>query len=243
MNTIHETNLTLPETEDPASLFRFFDGFFLYGFLLAWAEKEFIEDFFPENRNTVIRDLNWLEKVWKRNLLIDKKDRVLSKYFSIGLYLPAFVERFPDLRVIYLIRDPIQTVPSTLSLVTGVIENRYGFWRLPEIKRQRYINRIYSALLILNRRFLDIYFNDKALAEHVLIIQYDRMMENFEDVMKEILSFLEIDKSMQLDNAIRDMAKQQQKYTSMHKYDCSLFNLSEDQIRKDYAAIYDAFLS
>jgi hypothetical protein len=243
MHTIHKTNLTLPETDDPASLFRFFDGFFLYGFLLAWAENEFIEDFFPENRNTVVRDLNWLEKVWKRNLLFDKRDRVLSKYFSIGLYLPAFVERFPDLRIIYLIRDPVQTVPSTLSLIAGVIDNRYGFWRLPEMKRQRYIDRIYSALLILNQRFLDIYFNDKTLIEHVLVVQYDRMMENFEDVMTEILSFLKIDQSRQLNNAIRNVAKQQRKYTSKHQYDCSHFKLSEDQIRKDYASIYDAFLS
>jgi hypothetical protein len=140
-------------------------------------------------------------------------------------------------------RDPVQTVPSTLSLITGVIENRYGFWRLPEIKRQRYIDRIYTGLLILSQRFHDNYLNDKAYVKHVMIVQYDRMMQNFEDVMTEILCFLEIDKSMQLNNAIKEVAKQQRKYTSTHRYDCSRFKLSEDKIRKDYAPVYDAFLS
>ena len=35
----HETNLTAVETDDPALLFRYFDGLFLYGFFLAWAQK------------------------------------------------------------------------------------------------------------------------------------------------------------------------------------------------------------
>ena len=36
----HRTSLTGIETDDPALFFRFFDGFFAYGFFLAWAKDD-----------------------------------------------------------------------------------------------------------------------------------------------------------------------------------------------------------
>ena len=36
----HETSLTSVETDDVSVFFRYLDGFFLYGFFLAWDEKE-----------------------------------------------------------------------------------------------------------------------------------------------------------------------------------------------------------
>ena len=33
-----------------------------------------------------------------------------------------------------MVRDPMETVPSGLSLVTGVLDGRFGFWALPEEK-------------------------------------------------------------------------------------------------------------
>ena len=35
---IHKTSLDSLETDDPSLLFRFFDGFFLYAFILSWAK-------------------------------------------------------------------------------------------------------------------------------------------------------------------------------------------------------------
>src|SRR5208282_2708227 len=48
----HDTGLTSIETDDASMLFRFFDGFFLYGFILAFAEKEYRSMFQPEVRDT-----------------------------------------------------------------------------------------------------------------------------------------------------------------------------------------------
>ena len=63
----HKTSLTSIETDDVGLFFRYFDGFFLYGFLFAFAEKDFFTFFDPKQRDTSKRDFDWFESVWARN--------------------------------------------------------------------------------------------------------------------------------------------------------------------------------
>ena len=47
----HKTSLSSVETDDASILFRYNDGFFLYGFILAWAEQDLFSWFDPKQRN------------------------------------------------------------------------------------------------------------------------------------------------------------------------------------------------
>ena len=66
--SISSTSLSSVETDDASMLFRFFDGFFLYGFILAWAEQDLFHWFEPEKRDMSKRDFNWFESLWIRIL-------------------------------------------------------------------------------------------------------------------------------------------------------------------------------
>ena len=59
----HKTSLTGMEADDPALLFRYFDGFFLLGFFLSWSKKDYKAMFDPDIRDTSKRDFGWLEKI------------------------------------------------------------------------------------------------------------------------------------------------------------------------------------
>jgi hypothetical protein len=223
---IHETSLTGIETDDPALLFRYFDGFFVYGFFLAWAKEDLKYMFDPANRDTSERDFSYLKNIWIRNLVSEKQERIIPKIFSLSVRIPQFLKKFPDAKILYLIRDPLATVPSGLSLVTGVLDNRFGFWNLSEDKRQRYIDRLYSGLLDLSLSFHRDFISGAIPQENIKIVKYDRMMDDFENLMDEILEFVGESPS-----------------ESGHKYDLNKFGLNEDKIRKDYALIYDTFLA
>ena len=125
----HKTSLTSIETDDVSLFFRYFDGFFLYGFLFAFAEKDFFTFFDPKQRDTSRRDFDWFESVWARNTHNNDKPYI-GKLFSLSTNLPAFQKRFPDSKILYMIRDPLNVIPSGLSLVTGVLDKRFGFWSL-----------------------------------------------------------------------------------------------------------------
>tara|TARA_Y100000588_G_scaffold351843_1_gene403942 strand:- start:52 stop:582 length:531 start_codon:yes stop_codon:yes gene_type:complete len=167
---------------------------------------------------------------------------MIGKLFSISVNIPAFLEKFPDAKLLYMIRDPLNVIPSGLSLVTGVLDGVFGFWSLPEEKRNHYIQRLYRALVELQIRFYDDWINGRINKNNVAIIQYDRMMNDFDGLMEEILPFINHEPCEKLLDDIKLTAEKQSAYKSNHKYDLSKFGLTEEQIKKDCAVIYDTFL-
>ena len=239
----HKTSLQSVETDDVSILFRYLDGFFLYGFILSWAEEDLFERFDPKIRDTTERDFNWLESIWIRTIRSSNNQFIIAKLFSISANLPKFLERFPDAKILYMVRDPLSVIPSGLSLVTGVLDKKFGFWDLPEEKRKRFIERLYKALVTLLVRFHDDWVNDRIDRSKVMIVHFDKMMKNFDGLMSEILSFLNHEPSTDLINSIKQTAKSQRNFKSKHHYDLEKFGLSAEQIRNDCSNIYETFLT
>ena len=76
-----------------------------------------------------------------------------------------------------------------------------------------------------------------------MIIRYDRMMSNFEELMKDILSFVDYTPTKELLKGIQNTALEQRNYKSKHTYDLNKFGLNEAQIKEDCSKIYETFLS
>jgi hypothetical protein len=239
----HKTSLDSVETDDASLLFRFLDGFFLYGFILSWAKDDLFEWVDPKKRDTSKRDFDWLESMWTRAQISNKETRTVAKLFSISANVPRFLNRFPDAKLLYMIRDPLNVIPSGLSLVTGVLDKKFGFWNLPEQKRRHYIERLYKALVELQIRFHDDWVNDRFNKNNVMIVRFDKMMQDFEGLMNEIIVFTDHKASDVLKEDIIKIAEKQRNYVSKHKYDLAKFGLSEDRIKKDCEKIYKTFLS
>jgi hypothetical protein len=239
----HETSLTSVETDDAAVLFRYFDGYFLYGFLLAWADQEYRDWFDPERRDTSARDFAWMEQIWRRNEAATGAPRTIAKVFSLGLRLPLFLQKFPDAKILYTARDPVEAIPSAMSLVTGVLDKRFGFWKLPAETRQKYLDRLYLALVQLLRGFYEDYSSGKIDRSRVMIVPFPRLMRDFEKLMGEIVAFVDIQPDDRLKAEITRVAVEQRKFKSAHSYDGARFGLDSEKVRADCAFFYDAFLA
>ncbi len=238
----HKTSLTSVETDDVSLLFRYLDGFFLYGFFLTFDDEDLFHWVDPDIRDTSARDFKWFESIWKRNILSNKGKRYIGKLFSLSSNLPSFQRQFNDAKILYMIRDPLSVIPSGLSLVTGVLDKRFDFWSLDEDIKRRSINRLYLALVELLKRFQQDWVNNKIDKDKVMIVQFDTMMNDFETLMNGILDFIGTDKNDELGKAIKETAESQRQYQSGHKYDLEKFGLTEDQIKSDCKEIYQTFL-
>ena len=238
----HKTSLSSIETDDVSLLFRFFDGFFLYGFFLSFDEDDLFDWVDPKLRDTSKRDFAWFESMWNRNMISNKGDRYIGKLFSLSGNLPAFQQRFPDAKILYMIRDPLNMIPSGLSLVTGVLDKRYNFWSLDEKIRSRFVERLYIALVELLNRFHDDWTNERINKEKVLIVQFDSMMSHFETLMEEIMDFTDVEPSEELKQTIQITADNQRRYESGHRYNLEKFGLTEKRIQEDCEQIYRTFL-
>lgn len=238
----HDTSLVSVETDDVAVLFRHFDGFFLYGFFLAFDEVDHEKAFTPEVRDTSERDFAWLDTLWRRSIVAHDNDVVIAKLFSLGTRLPQFLAKYPDARILYMARDPMNTIPSGMSLVTGVLDKAFGFWSLPPEIRTRWFGRLYSGLVELQRRFHEDYTSGKIDRERVFVVRYDRMMADFEGLMADMHTFLGHAPTEAQRKAIADQGVKQRAYKSEHAYDLAKYELDADKIRQDCKFYYDTFL-
>lgn len=238
----HETSLGSVETDDASLLFRYFDGFLLYSFFLSFDEEDLTSAVDPEVRDTSERDFAWLETLWRRSLIVHGAERNVAKLFSLVARLPQFLERFPDAKILYMARDPLAVIPSTMSLVTGVVDRAFGFWSKPEHERQQWLERMYQAMLMLLRRFHDHWTSGRIDRERVFIVRYDEMMQDFEGVMARMCEFLDHEMSDELRAVVAERGEKQRSYKSSHHYDLEKFGLTEERIRRDCAFFYETFL-
>ena len=238
----HKTSLTSVETDDVSLLFRYLDGFFLYGFFLTFDDEDLFHWVDPNITDRSSRDFSWFESMWKRNILTNKGERYIGKLFSLSSNLPLFQKKFPDAKILYMIRDPLQVIPSGLSLVTGVLDKRFHFWSLDEFIKKRFIERLYRALVELLIRFHEDWENGNINKEKVFIIRFDSMMNEFDILMDKLLGFLDVEKNDELIQEIKQTSEDQKQYKSGHKYDLKKFDLTENIIRNDCKKIYDTFL-
>ncbi len=234
----HKTSLQSVETDDASILFRYLDGFFLYGFIMCWADSNLFPWFDPKIRDVSKRDYKWLNKVWNSTLHGSNNERIIGKLFSVSANIPRFIEEFPDAKLLYMLRDPLCVIPSGLSLVTGVLDKRFGFWSLPENRRQNYIDNLYKGLVELQIRFHDDWVNGRINKNNVMIVRFDRMMSDFDGLMEDISRFIDYSPTSKLIDEISLTAEKQRTFVSKHKYNLDKFGITEDQIRQDCKKIY-----
>jgi len=238
----HATSLGSVETDDVGVLFRYLDGFFLYGFFLTFEDEDCWQQFDPRVRDTSERDFQWLTALWRRSLLLHKADRNIAKLFTVSVRMPAFLKAFPEAQVLYMARDPLAIIPSAFSLVVGALDRAFGFWKLPEDVRKRWFDRMYAGLIILLKRFHEDWTSGAIDKSRVYIVRYDRMMLDLENVMDEMCAFLKHEMTPELRAVVKAQAEKQRAYESEHKYKLDKYGLTEEQIRKDCAFFYDTFL-
>lgn len=237
-NVAHETGLMLVDTDDVAIMARYLDG----ALLEAWIHA-FRANTRGPRRDTNQRDFAWLQLVWNRTLAVRGGRRIVAKLHSLTYRLPAFLDAVPDAKVIYMVRDPLQSIPSAMSLVTTMLERRFGFWKLPDEVRKQYLANLYVLLLNGYKRFVEDWESGAIDRNRVMILRYDRMMSDFSSTMADLLLFVGHEPNDALKDAIANTSGVQRAYASHHNYDPQKFGLDPAQIRRDCQFLYDAFFA
>ncbi len=239
----HETSFDALETDDAAMFLRFVDGVFSYAYFLCWDDPDpsgMFTQLEPGSPETA-RDLEFYEQCLERNLHRSGKPRVLGKLFTFPARIDDVLRKFPDAKLIYMIRDPTQTLPSGMSLLTGVQEQHFHISRVPEATRRRYLDRLATGLSLLLTRFAESYRAGDIPAENLLIVRYPDLMADFEGTMERILEFAELDAPESFRRRIREVAERQRGRVSKHEYSLEQYGLDAQQIVDELAEVYRTF--
>lgn len=244
----HETGLRDVETDDAMAFFRFVDGPFLWSYFLAWedtwgseASRRMFDEAFepPGDRQRLMR---FFEACWRRNLHFKEKGRIAVKASTFSLRVPTLLERYPDCKMIYMVRDPLQCIPSGMSMLTDVLDKSYDMFRRtgPEA-RARYLENLYQASCEMLRGFHRVYTTGAVPEGNLRVVVYDRMMRDLQATILPLLEFLEIEPTKPFLERLRAQAEKQRARKSPHAYSLERFGLSEERIRADLAFVYDTY--
>jgi omega-hydroxy-beta-dihydromenaquinone-9 sulfotransferase len=239
----HETSFDAYETDDVGMFVRFLDGVFLYSYFLGWDEPE-LDSLFtqlePGSAQTQ-RDLDFYEQCLKRNLHASGKPRALGKLFTFPPRIVDVLRRFPDAKLIYMVRDPTESIPSGMSLLHGVQAQHFGIDQLPAPIRARFFARLYAGLSLLLTRFIELRRAGEVPEDNLLIVRYPDLVGDFEGTMARILEFAELEAPAAYQREIQAVAERQRSRVSKHAYSLDQYGLVAQQIVDDLAEVYREF--
>lgn len=245
---IHDTNLRGIETDDALWFFRTLDGPFAWAYFLAWQDTwgsalcrrelgaEGVADRDKE------RFFAYHEQCWRRNLAHKRASRVLAKTSMLTFRLDELLKRYPDCKLVYIIRDPVEVIPSGMSLISGVLDNAYDAWgHTTKADQERWVENLYQASCEMLRRFHRAYTSGEIPEGNLLVVRYTDLLANLEQTIGQILEFAELEPGAAFTEEVRAQAERQRSHTSRHRHSPEKFALDPERIRRDLAFVYDTF--
>lgn len=241
---IHKTGLLEAETDDAAVFFKSFKGMFYWLYFSAW--KKFID--FEEIKKDLVNTsdqknmIKYLKVLHKKNLAYSNiNKRIFSKSFSFILDVNEVFINYKGAKVVILMRDPKEVIPSSISLAKSVQEKINDFSKLKNNDKQRYYTNLYNASLSFYQLFDEQITSNKYLQKNVLLISHKNLKNDFENTMKRICDYTEIEITQNLMIAIKNQALKQPTFKAKHKYSLQEYGFSEKMVNQDFNFIYSKY--
>ena len=188
------------------------------------------------------RFFRYHEACWRRSLTYRRANRILAKTSMLTLRLDAVLRRYPDCKLVYVIRDPVEVIPSGMSLLAGVLENAYDVWnRTREEDQRRWLENLYQASCDMLRSFHEAHSAGLIPERNLCVVRYSDLIQDLEPTMKRILEFIEVEPTPAFVEEVRAQAERQRNYKSRHQHSPEKFDLDPERIRRDLGSVYDAF--
>ncbi len=236
-NVMHEVSLSAPE-EDDYLLLHIWSALSvgLSAGLLDEAEPyAFFDRELPEADRR--RIMGFYRRCVQRHLFAHRKRpgrQYLAKNPALTPKLATLREHFPDAKVICLVRNPLEAIPSFVSMMEFSWQVMGAPSDGPELREflVRMARHWYSYPLELA---------DNATPGSYAIVNYDRLVRDPGATVADIYQRFGFELSAAFTDQLRDATHRARGYESRHVYDLGSLGLSRDGILEEFADIFRRF--
>jgi hypothetical protein len=154
---------------------------------------------------------------------------------------PAFTHKtghllkvFPDARFIYLIRSPLETIPSRLSLIRNIWQRRFpGF---PNMKADQVEAILADSIRIYLAAEQDLI---ELPEERRQVVRYTELLKDPRSIIERIYgSFSLPGPDASLLAALDKIARAKGDRVSFHHYELQEFGITESRVRRELAPVF-----
>jgi omega-hydroxy-beta-dihydromenaquinone-9 sulfotransferase len=169
----------------------------------------------------------------KRQLLLSGGDKIhLSKNPVMSGWVDSLIETFPDARIVVMMRDPAECMPSCLKLVQAT-------WKGKGWQPQDYA----LSLELLTGICFEHFENPRrVLAQHAqspqIVVDYRKLTKEPRETVHAVYQALGIEMSIPFDHWLQAQAEKEKKHHSKFEYSLGEFHLRSEDI---YARLEDFY--
>ena len=237
---IHKTSLQDWEADDIGLGFKCQAGYLSYLYFKCRKGAVSDEDFYSWLDKRRERAFSHLLKMHLKKREKNPGKRFISKSFINLFFLDELISSYKDGKFVLLIRNPLETIPSTLSLMEKVQTRLFGFKKRDNFERQQYFDNVYNSIKCYYTK-LDQVIKEKVDADNFMLISYKKLNDNFAEEFQKIISFYDIKIDDTLKSKLEVQDVKQKERQSKHVYCSDNYGIDEDKIRKDFAFIMENY--
>lgn len=201
---------------------------------LVWADEQ------PEHvqRGTMA----FLRGCFQRQIHWTGKTQVVAKMNYSGMRIRSLLRAFPDAKIVYVVRSPLETIGSHLTLHRNMFDQMWGLDRIPRERLNAYYEKRYRYNVAFYRYLEDLIESGTLPAAQFMVLSYETLRQNLPGTVDALAAFAGLTLGPELRARIAERGRGQKTYTRKHKnLDLEEFGLTEERIRKDLAFVLDKY--
>jgi len=196
------------------------------------AYTRFDTDLPPERKRRIMR---YYRHCVHRHLYAHRPARhYLSKTPSFCPKVDSLLTTFPDARFVYLARNPLDVIPSFISLLDFQ-------WRFAFTPRERFACRDYVLDMAEHWYDYPLQILDRAPPDRVTIIRFDDLVADARATLTRIYEHLGYDLSPEFGQVLQQATQRSRAYRSRHLYDLEEMGLSREGIVERFSDVFERF--
>jgi len=231
---IHQISFFQPEEDENIHL-HIWDGYFvtfLFPFMDEFPDyQHFDVALSPEQKRRI---MSFYKSMLQRHMYATGKKYFVAKNPAFSPKIETLAEFFPDARIIYLARNPLDMFPSTVSWINYA---RRQFTD-PE-EKWLYIDEILEMTQHWYRHPLQ-YLDTHPSPRH-LVMKYDELIQRPEAVLRAFFEQFGYPDKPGLDVIVDEAVKETLSFRSDHVYSYEEMGFTREQIIELYADIFERF--
>lgn len=232
---IHRISLFEPEEDENILLHIWNTSFvgFLFPFLDELPPYTFFDEALPAEEKQ--RIMGFYRGCVQRHLYADGgKRHFVSKNPAFSAKIATLEEFFPDARILYLARNPLEMLPSTISWLSYA----WGVFGTP---LEKYLYRAETMALAKHWYRHPLAYLDANPSPRHLILNYDDLISRPEAVIRGLYRQFGYPQRAGLEAIVAQAAEETRNYRSDHHYSYESMGFSHAQIVAEFADIFERF--
>ncbi len=237
----HEISLDKVEEEEFLFVHNTDTQFLLTRTPLAFDDREYPElrrfDEQPASRR--LKSARIFKRLLQRQIYLTGKTQVVAQMHFSTYRIKTLMEVFPDAKFVYLVRSPLEAIPSHLSLVWNSLDHQWGVESIPPKLLKRFIERRYRYNVELYRYFHELVARGEVPHDRVMILKYDHLVSDPKGACERVIAFTGIEADERMRRGLIEQAEKQRSYVRTHRVEpLERFGLTEDRVIRDLHFVF-----